>query len=29
MLCRLDDHPIEGEDFSSAPIETGVLSYFG
>lgn len=29
MLCRLDDHPIEGEDFSSASIQTGVLSYFG
>ena len=27
MLCRLDDHPIEGEDFSSAPIKTGVVSY--
>ena len=28
MLSRLDDHPIEGEDFSSAPIQTGVLIYF-
>ena len=28
MLCRLDDRPIEGEDFSSAPIKTGVVTYF-
>ena len=28
MLCRLDGYPIEGEDFSSAPIKTGELSYF-
>ena len=28
MLCRLDGRPIEGEDFSSAPIKTGILAYF-
>ena len=28
ILSRLNDHPIEGEDFSSAPIKTGVLIYF-
>ena len=27
MLSRLDNRPIEGEDFSSAPIKTGVIVY--
>ncbi len=27
MLSRLNDNPIEGEDFSSASIKTGIVSY--
>lgn len=28
MLSRLNGNPIEGEDFSSASIQTGIISYF-
>ena len=28
MLSRLNDNPIEGEDFSAASIKTGIISYF-